>query len=270
MSITRCCRLFGVTRAGYYAWRGRRVSAHAQQDRLLTTQIERVFAAHAGRYGSPRVYRVLQEEGVCVSRRRVARLMRAAGWRGKAVGGYRPRVGVHRFYEQHPNRIRRTVPTACNQIWVGDITYLAIAGRWHYLAVIMDQYSRRVIAWALRPRRDARVTRAVLNAAVGRRTPLDGLIFHSDRGSEYLAAHFRDRLRHFGILQSANQRGPEDNAHMESFFHTLKAETTRGVTFAAEGPLRALLRRYVQYYNHERLHSALGYQSPVAFEARAA
>jgi putative transposase len=270
MSITRCCRLFGVTRAGYYAWRGRRMSAHAQQDRLLTTQIARIFAAHAGRYGSPRVYRALQEEGVRVSRRRVARLMRAAGWRGKAVGGYRPRVGVHRFYEQHPNRIRRTVPTACNQVWVGDITYLAVAGRWHYLAVIMDQYSRRVIAWTLRPRRDARVTRAVLNAAVGRRAPLAGLIFHSDRGSEYLAAHFGDRLRHFGILQSANQRGPEDNAHMESFFHTLKAETTRGVTFAAEGPLRALLRRYFQYYNHERLHSALGYQSPVAFEARAA
>jgi transposase InsO family protein len=270
VSITRCCRLFGVTRAGYYAWRGRQLSVHAQQDRILTLHIQRVFAAHNGRYGSPRVYRALQGDGVIVSRRRVARLMRAAGLRGKAVRGYRARVGVHRFYEQHPNRIRRAVPTGCNQIWVGDITYLAVAGRWRYLAVIMDQYSRRVIAWTLRPRRDASVTRAVLNAAVGRRSPPDGLIFHSDRGSEYLAERFRDRLRHFGILQSANQRGPEDNAHMESFFHTLKAETTRGVMFAADGSLRELLQRYFRYYNHERLHSALGYQSPVAFEARAA
>ncbi len=134
----------------------------------MTTQIQRVFAAHDGRYRSPRVYKALQGEGVIVSRRRVARLMRVAGLRGKAVRGYRARVGVHRFYEQHPNRIRRTIPTGCNQIWVGDITYLAVAGRWRYLAVIMDQYSRRVIAWALRRRRDASVTRAVLNAAVGR------------------------------------------------------------------------------------------------------
>ena len=270
MSITRCCRLFGVTRAGDDAWRGRPLSVHAQQDRVVTTQIQRVFAAHDGRYGSPRVSQALQGEGVIVSRRRVARLMRAAGLRGKAVRGYRGRVGVHRFYEQHPNRIRRTVPTACNQIWVGDITYLAVAGRWRDLAVIMDQYSRRVLAWALRRRRDASVTRAVLNAAVGRRAPPAGLIFHSDRGSEDLAEQFRDRLRHFGILQSANQRGPEDNAHMESFFHTLKAETTRGVVFAADGPLRELLQRYFRYYNHERLHSALGYQSPVAFEGLAA
>ncbi len=270
MSITRCCRLFGVTRTGYCAWRGRPLRVHAQQDRVLTTQIQRVFAAHDGRYGSPRVYQALHGDGVMVSRRRVARLMRAAGLRGKAVRGYRARVGVHRFYEHHPNRIRRTIPTACNQIWVGDITYLAVAGRWRYLAVIMDQYSRRVIAWALRRRRDASVTRAVLNAAVGRRVPPDGLIFHSNRGSEYLAEQCRDRLRHVGILQSANQRGPEDTAHMERFFHTLTAETTRGGVFAADGPLRELLQRYFRYDNHERLHSALGYQSPVAFEALAA
>ena len=246
------------------------MSAHARQDHQLGVRIHRIFGIHHGRYGSPRVQEVLLQAGVVVSRHRVARLMREAGLRAKAVRGYRARVGVHRFYEQHPNRIRQAIPTGCNQVWVGDITYLAVAGQWRYLAVIMDQYSRRVLAWTLHRRRDARITRAVLNTAVARRQPTRGLIFHSDRGSEYLAAEYGARLRHFGILQSANQRGPEDNAHMESFFHSLKAETTRGLTFATERSLRQLLQRYFRYYNHHRLHSALGYQSPVAFEAQAA
>lgn len=268
--MVRSCRLFGVTPGGYYAWRARPESAHAQQDRQLLTHICRVFAAHDGRYGAPRVHHALTEEGVVVSRRRVARLMRAADLRGKAVRGYRSRCGVHRFYEQQPNRVRRTRATAPDQIWVGDITYLAVAGRWRYLTVIMDQYSRRVLAWTLTRRRDATITRHVLNAAVGRRHPSRGLIFHSDRGSEYLAARFRDRLAQLGILQSANTSGPGDNAHMESFFHSLKAETTRGITFTTDQALRALLHRYFRYYNHERIHSALGFQSPVQYEAHAA
>jgi len=270
VSRARGCRLFGVTRAGYYAWRARPESAHAQQDRLLLRQIRRVFAAHGGRYGAPRVHHALTQDGVVVSRRRVARLMREADLRGKAVRGYRSRRGVHRFYEQQPNRVRRMRATAPDQIWVGDITYLAVAGRWRYLTVIMDQFSRRVLAWTLTRHRDATITRHVLNAAVGRRHPGRGLIFHSDRGSEYLAVRFRDRLAHLGILQSANTSGPGDNAHMESFFHSLKAETTRGRTFTTEAALRAVLHQYVRYYNHQRFHSALGYQSPVQYEAHAA
>ncbi len=212
----------------------------------------------------------LRQEGVVVSRRRVARLMREADLCGKAVRGYRSRRGVHRLYEQQPNHVRCRRATAPNQIWVLDITYLAVAGRWRYLTVIMDQFSRRVLAWSLTRQRAASMTRGLLNAAVGRRHPPHGLIFHSDRGSEYLAARFRDRLVQLGILQSANTSGPGDNAHMESFFHSLKAETTRGLTFTTDHALRTLLTRYLRYYNHERLHSALGFQSPVEYEVRAA
>lgn len=267
--MTRLCRRYGVTRAGYYAWRRRPASAHAEQDRQLLTRITQIFQAHAGRYGSPRVHRVLTQQGVRVSRRRVARLMRAAGLRAKAVRGYRAKAGVHRFYDRQPNRLRDLRVSSPNQVWVGDITYLPVAGRWWYLAVVMDQYSRRVLAWSLTPRRDARVTCAVLRAAARARR-VRGVIFHSDRGSEYLAAPFQACVSTLGLRQSASTRGPEDNAHMESFFHSLKAELTRGVHFRSAGELRGQLRRYMRYYNRVRMHSALAYQSPIAFEARAA
>ena len=264
--MTRLCRYYGVTRGGFYAWRDRAASAHAEQDRCLLEEITRLFTAHGGKYGSPRIHHAMSTAGWAVSRRRVARLMRAAGLRAKAVLGYRAKASAHRFYAQHPNRLRTTKATAPDQIWVGDITYLAVAGQWRYLAVVMDQYSRRVLAWSLTRRRDARVTRSVLSLAVTRRRPAAGLIFHSDRGSEYLAAPFGDRVAALGLLQSASTHGPGDNAHMESFFHSLKAEVTRGVTFTTDTALRRELDEYVRYYNRRRQHSALGYHSPIAFE----
>ena len=264
--MTQLCRYYGVSRGGLYAWRHRPVSVHAEQDRCLLEEITRVFTKHADRYGSPRVHHELTRAGWTVSRRRVARLMRGAGLRAKAVRGYRATVGTHRFYGQHPNRLRRMRATAPNQVWVGDITYLSVKGQWRYLAVVMDQYSRRVLAWTLGRRRDARVTRAVLTAAVKRRRPAPGAIFHSDRGSEYLAAPFGARVVQLGLLQSASSHGPGDNAHMESFFHSLKAEVTRGETFITDAALRREVRRYVRYYNATRQHSSLGYHSPMAFE----
>ena len=267
--MTRLCRRYGVTRAGYYAWRGRPVSAHAEQDRRLSAAIHRIFLLHDGRYGSPRVLEALVRQGWHVSRRRVARLMRQTGLRAKAVRGYRAKVNVHRFYDRLPNRLRSLAVTRPNQVWVGDITYLAVARRWWYLTVVLDQYSRRVLAWTLTPRRDARVTCAVLMAAArGRRIRAE--IFHSDRGSEYMAAPFRARVTSLGLLQSASTRGPEDNAYMESFFHSLKAELIRGTSFTAPPELRRALQRYLRYYNNTRMHSALGYRSPIAFEAHAA
>lgn len=264
--MTRLCRRYGVTPAGYYAWRVRPTSAHAEQDRTLTKAITRLFTRHHERYGSPRIHRLLTAAGFAVSRRRVARLMRAVGLRAKAVRGYRGKVGTHRFYEQHPNRVRQLAVVRPDQVWVGDITYLPVAGAWRYLAVVMDRYSRRILAWTLQHRRDARVTCAVLATAVRRRRPRAGLTFHSDRGSEYLAAPFRDRLVAFGIAQSACVSGPGDNAHMESFFHSFKAEVIRGRTFASETALRLTLRHYFRYYNHTRLHSALGFRTPVDYE----
>ena len=268
--MTRLCALYGVTAAGYYAWRRRPESTHAVQDRKLTRRITALFTAHRGRYGSPRIYRALRGEGWRVSRRRVERLMGTAGLRARVARVYRANPKLHRFFCQHPNRLPRGGARRPDQVWVGDITYLSVGGQWRFLAVVLDQCSRRVLAWRLGRRRNAQLTRAVFDAAMRRRRPPGSLVFHSDRGSEYAAAVFRDRLAALGVHQSAALRGPEDNAHMESFFHSLKAEVVHGVQFATEAALRRALCSYMRYYNHRRFHSALGYRSPVDYESRAA
>jgi putative transposase len=236
----------------------------------LTAAISRLFARHHQRYGSPRIYRELTRTGWTVSRRRVARLMRAAGLRAKAACGYRAKAGIRARFAQHPNRVWEAHVTGPNQVWVGDITYLRLADGWRYLAVVLDHHSRRVLAWTLSRRRTARETCRVLAQALERRRPPRGLIFHSDRGTEYMGAAFCAFVARRGVHQSASVRGPSDNARAESFFHSLKAELTRGVVFPTERALGRALAQYIRYYNERRLHSALGYRSPIAFERCAA
>ena len=267
--MSALCRRYGVTRAGFYAWCRRGVSTHAEQDRQLAAAIDRLFARHRERYGSPRIQQELARAGWHVSRRRVARLMRAAGLRAKAVRGYRAKASIHHQYARHPNRLWRRRVTRPDQVWVGDITYFKVATAWCYLAIVMDQYSRRVLAWSLTRQRSAAVVCRVVGRAARRRS-LRGGIFHSDRGSEYMGAPLHRLLTRLGVQQSASVRGPSDNPHAESFFHSLKAELTRGVAFPSERALRSQLARYIRYYNTTRLHSGLGYQSPLAFERRAA
>jgi len=233
-------------------------------------EITRLFRAHHERYGSPRLHRELVAAGWPCSRRRVARLMRALGLRAKAVRGYRAKAGIRARFAQHPNRVWAAKVTRHNQLWVGDITYLRLADGWRYLAVVLDHHSRRVLAWTLSRRRTARETCRVLARALAHRRPRRGLIFHSDRGTEYMGVAFCAFVARHGVTQSASVRGPSDNARAESFFHSLKAELTRGVAFATEAVLRHALTSYIRYYNQRRLHSALDYRSPVAFERRTA
>jgi putative transposase len=157
-----------------------------------------------------------------------------------------------------------------NQVWVADITYLKVGAAWRYLAVVMDRYSRRIIGWSLSASKDALLTLAALNHAVRNRRPRPGVIFHSDRGVEYAAYAFRDRLAALGFVQSMNRpREITDNAHMESFFHSMKSDTVHGFTFATAEDLAQLLRSYIPYYNGVRLHSGIGYASPIDYEIRA-
>ncbi|MDB4908087.1 MAG: transposase orfB family [Gemmatimonadetes bacterium] len=195
--------------------------------------------------------------------------MHDAGLRGRAVLGYRAKVKIYHLYARHPKRLWSMKVTRVNQVWVGDITFLRVANEWRYLAIVMDQYSRRILGWTLTRRRTSAVVCRALDKAAAHR-PTRGVIFHSDRGSEYMGAPFGDRLAALGIAQSANVRGPGDNAHAESFFHSLKAELTRGVHFPTDRHLRGQLQRYMHYYNTTRIHSALRYLSPIAFECRAA
>jgi transposase InsO family protein len=263
------CALYGVTRVGYYAWRHRGESARRGQDRGLVSRIRTLFETSRGTYGSPRIHRALRAAGTRVSRRRVERLMREAGLRARAVKLYRRVPGLHGFFTSIPNRQLDRLTTGPDQVWVGDITYLKVGGVWRYLAVVMDRYSRRVLGWSLGPTKDARLTLRALNHAVAHRQPRRGVIFHSDRGVEYAAYAFRQRLAALGFVQSMNRpRQITDNAHMESFFHSMKSDVVHGIRLAHPTELARLVRSYLPYYNGVRLHSGIGYSSPVAYEAR--
>jgi putative transposase len=267
--VRRICALYDVTRAGYYAWRGRGPSARKRQDGALLQRIRAIFARSRGTYGSPRVHRALAACDVRVSARRVARLMREAGLRARALKLYRRIPGLHGFFTSIPNRQLDRLAAAPDQVWVADITYLKVAGAWRYLAVVMDRYSRRIIGWSLSASKDARLTLTALNHAVRHRRPRPGVIFHSDRGVEYAAYAFRDRLAALGFVQSMNRpREITDNAHMESFFHSMKSDTVHGRTFTTVGELAQQLRSYIPYYNGVRLHSGIGYASPIDYEMR--
>jgi len=192
---------------------------------------------------------------------------------GRVVKVTRRAPGSKRFLASGDNlRLGAEPSTGVDQVWVADITYLKVKNRWMYLSVIMDLYSRRVIAWTLDERRTTDVTKCTLNYALKRRRPPPGLIFHSDRGVEYRGEVFQKILKLRGISHSLNRSGHcTDNAHMESFFHSLKAELIRGRRYVSEGQLRYDLVKYLnQFYNKKRLHSGIGYHSPMEYEQLAA
>jgi putative transposase len=264
-AVSRLCALFNVTRTGYYAWRGRGPCARARQDRVLSKHILETFQASNGTYGSPRIHRALQVQGIHISRRRVERLMQEAGLRARIARIYRSNPKLHKF-RGLPNRLRGVKVTAPDQVWLGDVTYLHVGGQWRYLAVVMDRYSRRLLGWSLSRRRDVQLTKAALTHAVRQRRPRPGFIFHSDRGVEYAGHLFRKQLDALGALQSMNQRSLGDNAEMESFFHSFKADAVHGLSFKDELQMRAQLLWYVPFYNQRRMHSANDYRSPVDYE----
>lgn len=181
---------------------------------------------------------------------------------------YRRTTGMHRWFAQYPNRVRAQTTTAPDRIWVGDLTYVPVASRWWAVAAILDRHSRRLLAGRLGRPRDARFTGGMLAAALRRRQPPTGLIFPTDRGSECLGASVQAFLVAHGALQSMTRGGaPDENALMESFFRSLKAELLHGRTFTMVRALRTALARYARYCNQERLHSSLGYQPPLTMSA---
>ena len=264
------CRRYQVSRSGFYAWAGRDGSQRQRNDEELGARIERIHRDSGARYGSPRVHEVLRREGLPCSNKRVARLMRELGLRARVSRLYRKGSGVvRRFFAKTGNlRLDEPLPTRTDQIWVGDLTYLRLGKRWRYLATVMDLFSRRIIGWTLARNRTTEVTLRALKRAISARTPKPGLLFHSDRGIEYSAYGYQDYLKANGIVPSMNRpRNCQDNAHMESFFHSLKAELTHRRSFASDAELNACVAGYIdRFYNEKRIHSSLGYHSPVEFE----
>jgi transposase InsO family protein len=265
------CQVLDVSVSGYYAWRRRTPSAHGQADGALRARIRAAFLAGRGVYGSPRIHAMLHAAGVGCSRKRVARLMRSL----QLCAGRPKRRKPRTTDSQHtqpiaPNLLGRDFTAeAPNRKWVADITGIPTRGGWLYLAGILDVYSRRAIGYAMDGFRDEQLVETALDMALVSRRPSAGqLIHHSDRGSQYSSAGYRGTLEEQGIRISMSGKGdPYDNALMESFFSTLKAECVERHDFQTPAEARTCVFEYLEvFYNRQRLHSALGYRSPMAFE----
>lgn len=265
------CRLYGVTRAGYYAWKKRPPSQRARDDQEIVREIRRVHAASRGTYGSPRVAHALRQSGMQIGENRVARLMQQERLKGRSATLYWSNPRQHAFFTSIPNRGLKVLADKPDSVWVGDITYLRVKKDWRYLAVVMDKCSRKVVGWSLGSSRDASLTIKALNRAVANRRPGAGVVFHTDRGIEYAAHAFRNKLGDLGFVQSMNRpQRMNDNGHMESFFHTMKSEAIHGKRFETEEELLEVVKSYIPFYNMTRLHSSLNYVSPATYEKQLA
>jgi putative transposase len=272
--VRRMCRVLGVSPSGYYAWRSRPESARAAENRRLLADIRRLHGRHRGRYGSPRIHAALRAAGGAASRGRVERLMRRHGIRGVAARRFRPVTTDSRHgLPVAPNLLEQDFQApGPNRVWLADITYVPTGEGWLYLAAVLDLATRKVVGWAMREHMRTELASAALLMAVQRQRPPEGLVLHSDRGSQYAAGAHRELLEMAGMHQSMSRKGCcHDNAPTESFFHTLKVELVHRGRFATREEARRELFAYVEgYYNRRRLHSALGYLTPEQAERQAA
>lgn len=276
--VTLMCRVLEVSRAGYYAWKGRAAAARAPRGELrLRVHVRAVFRKSRGTYGSPRVHQELREEGVRVSRKRVERVMREEG----LCARQRRRFRGTTTDSSHPHRIAENVldrafsVEACagvDRVWVGDITYLPTREGWLYLAVMLDLKSRRVVGYSLHPTLESDLAVEALRQAMGRRKPGAGLIHHSDRGVQYASNAYRELLDQHQVQASMSRKGNcWDNAVAESFFATLEWELVGRSDWQTHREAEHAIREYIdRWYNTERRHSSLAYLSPAAYEARLA
>ncbi|MCA8961192.1 MAG: IS3 family transposase [Planctomycetes bacterium] len=270
--VSQACEVLKVSRSGFYSWLTRGSSKRAREDAEILEHIFEIHAESGGTYGSPRVHRALVGRAIPCSRGRVERLMRENDIRSKSVKSFwRPQTTNSRHEQPvFENRLPDVDITRPNQVWVGDFTYLRVGQEWCYLAAVLDLYSRKVVGWAVGDRADADLAiRALDNALETRPAPE---IFHSDRGCQYASAAYREKLTRHGIEGSMSRKGNcYDNAAMESFFGTLKTERVYHESYETLRQLRASLFEYIEmFYNTQRLHSSIGYQSPRSFEEQAA
>jgi transposase InsO family protein len=263
------CAALDVSPAGYYAWRERPASARQREQDALLVEIRAIHAEFKARYGSPRVHAELVARGHDCCANTVAKLMRDHGIRAKTARKFRCTTDCNHDLPVADNLLDRQFdPDAPNEAWVADITYIPTGEGWLYLAAVEDLYSRRVVGWSMSEHLESRLVVDALALAVERRLPGEGLLAHSDRGSQYASDHYQLLLGKHGITCSMSRRADcWDNAPMESFFASLKKELVHGAAFATRAEARAAIVEYIEvFYNTKRRHSSLGYVSPAEYE----
>lgn len=270
--IETMARSLGVSRSGFYAWSGRSPSARSIADGDLAERIGKIHAASKATYGAPRIHAELADEGICVGRKRVERLMKAAGLKGVSRRkGTRTTIRDQRVRPACDLVDRNFYADSPNMLWVADITYVPTWAGFLYLAIVLDAFSRRVVGWAMGHNLKAQLVLDALNMAVAQRRP-DDVIHHSDQGSQYTSVAFGLRCKEAGVRPSMGSVGDAyDNAMCESFFATLECELLDRRKFQTKAEARMAIFEFIEgWYNPARRHSALGYQSPITYERRQA
>ena len=264
------CETLEVSPAGYYAWRQRPPSAQEQRQDSLLVEIRAIHTEVQARYGSPRMHAELVARGHACCVNTVAKLMRDNDIKAKTARKFRVRTtdSDHDLPVADNLLDRQFNPSGANEAWVADITYIPTREGWLYLAAVEDLYARRVVGWAMAEHRDSRLVVDALEMAVQRRLPSEGLLAHSDRGSQYASEHYQLLLARHGIACSMSRKADcWDNAPMESFFASLKKELIHGADFATRAEARVAIVEYIEvFYNSKRRHSSLGYVSPAEYE----
>lgn len=267
--ITKLCRFLRVSRSGYYDWLTRKPSRRAQANQQLLEHIRCIHQQSRERYGIMKCWQILLRQGIACGKHRVARLRALHGIYAKRRRRFVLTTRSKWTRNAAPNRLARQFKTdKPNQAWVGDVTFIPTRQGWLYLSVLLDLYSRKVVGWGMSKTNDGKLLEDCLTMALTHRKPPSGLIHHSDRGSNYTAHAFQQRLIDNNVVASMSRKGDcWDNAVAESFFSTLKNELTHEQNFDNHQTARAAIFEYIElFYNRQRLHQTLNYQTPDEFE----
>lgn len=267
--IEKMSRVFGVTRSGYYRFLSSPKGKRAQEEEKLIQEVEEIFYEHKKRYGSPRVFMELKEKGVCCSEKRVAKIMKKKNLVAKRRKKWKGKKLVAK--EKKPNLLNQDfIAEKKNAKWVSDITYIRTGKGWAYLCTVMDLYSRKIVGHSIKKHMRKDLVIQALEQAITRRGSVEGVIFHSDQGSQYGSEAIDKSLKKNNMLGSMSGKGScYDNAPMESFFNSLKRECVGSEIFKDVETAEKEIFNYIEcYYNNKRKHSTLGYLSPVKFEEK--